>query len=158
MKLVFADDDRGDILNFSVASNTNNKIVTTKITGTDLTLSFSKEFFGLAQIIIEGTSNGKVAQSKFNIEVKIPTGIELPYDDAEVSIYPNPTEGDVHFKFDRIPKNGTWINVYNETGRLITKSLIRSDEENLNLQGYVPGIYFIQIVQKKQKTFKIVLK
>jgi len=158
LKPVFADDDSGDILNFSVTSNTNDKIVTAKITGTDLTLSFSKEYSGLAQILITTTSNGKVAQSKFNVEVNIPTGINLPYDDAEVSIYPNPTEGEVHLKFDRIPENGTWINVYNETGRLITKSVIKSNEENLNLKGYVPGIYFIQIAQKKQKTYKIVLK
>ncbi len=158
LKPVFADDDKGDILNFSVTSNTNDKVVTAKITGTDLTLSFSKEYFGLAQIILTATSNGKVAQSKFTVEVKIPTGIEMPYDDTEVSIYPNPTEGDVHLKFDRIPEDATWINVYTETGRLIMKSLIKSDEKNLDFKGYVPGIYFIQIAQKKQKTFKVVLK
>jgi hypothetical protein len=158
LKPVFADDDKGDILNFSVTSNTNDKVVTAKITGTDLTLSFSKEYFGLAQIILTATSNGKVAQSKFTVEVKIPTGIEMPYDDTEVSIYPNPTEGDVHLKFDRIPEDATWINVYTETGRLIMKSLIKSDEKKLDFKGYVPGIYFIQIAQKKQKTFKVVLK
>jgi len=158
LKLVFADDDQGDILSFSVSSNTNNKIVTTKIAGTDLTLSFSKELTGLSQIIIKASSNGKEAQSKFNVEVNLPTGTELIDDDSEVLVYPNPTEGDVYLKFDKIPEKQTWINVYNESGKLIIKSLIETNEEILNLNGYVPGVYFIQIAQQKPKTYKVILK
>ena len=158
LKPVFADDDNGDILSFSVGSNTNEKIVIAKIVGTDLTLSFSKEFTGLSQIIIKANSNGKEAQSKFKVEVNFPTGIEPLDDETEALVYPNPTDGDVHIKFEKIPEYGTWINVYNESGRLITKSLIKNDEEILNLNGYVPGIYFIQIAQKKPKTYQIILK
>jgi hypothetical protein len=145
-------------MNFSITSNTNEKIVAAKISGTVLTLSFSAQFSGQAQILITAASNGKEAKSKFNVEVKIPTGIELPYDDAEVLIYPNPTEGDIQLKFDRIPKKETWVKILNESGKLISKSLINSNEVNLSLKGYVPGIYFIQIVQKNPKTFKIILK
>ena len=158
LKSVFADDDPGDVLNYSIATNTNDKIVTAKISGTDLTLSFSTEFTGLSQILIKATSNGKEAKSKFNVEVKIPTGIELPNDDYEVLLYPNPTKGDLHLKFDRIPEYGIWVIVYSELGILITKSLIKSNEENLSLKGYVPGIYFIRIDQKKPKTYKVILK
>ncbi len=155
---VFADDDQGDIMNFSITSNTNEKIVAAKISGTVLTLSFSAQYSGLAQILITAASNEKEAKSKFNVEVKIPTGIERPYDEAEVLIYPNPTEGDIQLKFDRIPEKETWIRILNESGKLISKSLIKSNEVNLSLKGYVPGIYFIQIVQKNPKTFKIILK
>ena len=158
LKTVFADDDQGDLLSFGVASNTNDKIVTTKIAGTDLTLSFSKEITGLSQIIIKASSNGKEAQSKFNVEVDVPTGIDPINDDAEVSVYPNPTDGDVHIKFEKIPEYETWINTYNESGRLIIKSLVRNNEEILKLDGNVPGIYFIQIAQKKPKTYKVILK
>ena len=158
LKSVFADDDQGDILNFSVTSNTNNQIVTAKITGTSLTLSFSTQYTGLSQILITASSNGKEAQSKFNVEVKIPTGINLPEDNMQVLIYPNPTKGDVHLKFDKIPETETWVNVYSESGRLITKSLIKDNEEILNLSGNAPGIYLIQIAQKNQKTYKIILQ
>ena len=158
LKSVFADDDPGDVLNYSVAANTNDKIVTAKISGTDLTLSFSTEFTGLSQILIKATSNGKEAKSKFNVEVKIPTGIELPNDDFEVLLYPNPAKSDVHLKFDRIPEYGIWVAVFSGSGILITKSLVKSNEENLSLKGYVPGIYFIRIDQKKPKTYKVILK
>jgi hypothetical protein len=155
---VFADDDIGDILSYSVSSNTNEKIVTAKITGTDLTLSFSNEFTGLSQIIIKAASNGKEAQSKFNVEVNIPTGIGPLDDETDAFVYPNPTEGDIHIKFENIPEHGTWINTYNESGKLIIRSLIKNNEEILNLKGNVPGAYFIQIVQKKPKTYKVILK
>jgi hypothetical protein len=155
---VFADNDQGDVLNFSVTLNTNDKVVTAKIIGTELVLSFSAQYSGLSQIQITGSSNGKEAQSKFNVEVKIPTGIELPERDTEVLIYPNPTNGEVHLKFGQTPEKGTWVNIFNESGRLMSKSTIESNEENLSLSNYLPGTYFIQIVQKKPKTYKIILK
>ncbi len=158
LKQVFTDDDQGDILNFSVASNTNDQIVTAKITGTDLTLSFSKEITGLSQIIIKASSNGKEAQSKFNVEVNIPTGIDLIDEDTQVLIYPNPTVGDIHLKFEKVPKNGIWVNIYNASGRLIIKSLIKSNEEILKLGSYSPGVYLIQIAQLKPKTYKVILR
>jgi hypothetical protein len=157
LRLVFADDDQGDILSFSVASNTNDKIVTTKIAGTDLTLSFSTELTGLSQIIIKASSNGKEAQSKFNVEVILPIGTERIDYDSEVLVYPNPTEGNVYLKFDKVPEKETWINVYNVSGKLIIKSLIKNNEEILRLKGNAPGIYFIQVTQKKPKTYKVIL-
>ncbi len=158
LKFVFADDDQGDILNFSINSNTNDQIVTAKITGTNLILSFSAQYTGLSQILITASSNGKEAQSKFNVEVKIPTGINLPEDNMQILIYPNPTKGDVFLKFDKIPETETWINVYSESGKLISKSLIKDNEENLNLSGNAPGIYIIQIAQKNAKSYKIILQ
>ena len=158
LKNVFADNDQGDILNFSVTSNTNGQVVAAKITGSELTLSFSTQYNGLSQITITASSNGKEAQSKFNVEVKISTGIGLPDEDNGLLVYPNPTEGEIHLKIDRISKDGIWINVYNESGKLISRSLIRNNEENLNLKGNVPGIYFIQIDQKNKKAYKVVLK
>ena len=155
---MFADDDLGDILNFSVTSNTNDKIVTAKITGTDLTLSFSIQYNGLAQITITASSNGKDAKSKFNVEVKIPTGIELTDDVTEIMMYPNPTQGDIRLKLNQIPEKETWITVFSESGRIITQKQIKSNEENLSLKGCAPGIYFIQIAQDKQKTYKIIRK
>ena len=158
LKLVFADNNQADILNYSVASNTNDKIVTAKIAGTNLTLSFSKEFTGLSQIIIKASSNGKEAQSKFNVDVNIPTGIGNLDHNPEVLIYPNPTEGDVHLRFKEIPENETWVYIYNTSGKLMIKSLVRDTEEILKLNGYAPGVYLIQIALPKPKTYKVILR
>ena len=159
LKLVFADNNQADILNYSVSSNTNDKIVTAKIAGTNLTLSFSKEFTGLSQIIIKASSNGKEAQSKFNVDVNIPTGIGNLVHNPEVLIYPNPTEGDVHLRFKEIPEeNETWVYIYNTSGKLMIKSLVRDTEEILKLNGYAPGVYLIQIALPKPKTYKVILR
>ena len=158
LNLVFANSNQGDILNFSVASNTNDQIVTAQIAGANLTLSFSKESTGLSQIVIKASSNGKEAQSKFNVEVNLPTGINYLDHNPEVLIFPNPTEGDIHLRFKEIPENETWVYVYNTSGKLILKSLITNAEEIIKLNGYTPGVYLIQIARPKLKTYKVILR
>jgi hypothetical protein len=158
LNLVFANSNQGDILNYSVASNTNDKIVTAQIVGANLTLSFSKESTGLSQIVIKASSNGKEAQSKFDVKVNLPTGIDHVDYNPEVLIFPNPTEGDIHLRFKEIPENETWVYVYNTSGKLILKSLITDTEEIIKLNGYAPGVYLIQIARPKLKTYKVILR
>ena len=157
LKTVFADDDILDVLAYRVVSNTNDKVVTATITGTNLILSFSAENVGLSEITISAGCNGKEVQSKFNVEVKIPTGIDPIADSQDILVYPNPTKGKVLIRFNQTPKADTWITVYSLTGNVISKSLAEKKEESLNLKGNSPGLYFININSKGSKTYKIVL-
>jgi hypothetical protein len=158
LKTVFADEDLGDVLVYSVSSNVNDQVVKAIVTGTNLTLSFSKEFSGLSEIAIKVISNGKETSSKFNVEVKIPTGIVPLSVEPEVQVYPNPTKGNVQLKFSQTPKTDTWVTIYSISGKVIFKSLAVNKEENLNLKGNPTGLYFIKVDQKISKTFKIVLE
>lgn len=76
LKTVFADDDITDILEYSVTSNLNEQVVIARITNTTLTLTFSKINAGKSELIITASSNGKSVQSKFSVEVKLPTAID----------------------------------------------------------------------------------
>ena len=125
---------------------------------TDLTLSFSTENIGISEIVITASSNGKVASSKFKVEIKIISENELTVENTDVQIYPNPTKSKVQIKFDQIPGSGTWITIYSIAGNVIYKSLAKNKEENLNLKGYPTGLYFIKIEQKIPKTYKVVLQ
>ena len=159
LKTVFADDDFGDVLIYSVTSNTSDLVVEAKITGSDLTLDFSNLNIGLSEIVVSASSNGKEANSKFKVEVNIPTLIDpLGENSQEILIYPNPTKGEVKLTFSQLPKTGTWITVFDITGKLIFKSMADNKEEYLNLKGNQVGLYFIKIDQKIPKAYKIVLE
>jgi uncharacterized protein YggL (DUF469 family) len=154
----FADDDQDDVLFYSVESNSNSTIVQTQIIGSNLILSFSTDNTGFSEITVTASSNGKAANSTFQVEVKFPTGIDLENEINEVQLYPNPTKGNVLLKFSVLPENGTWISVFDSLGKMITRSPATSKEEFLNLTGHRPGLYLVRIGEKTIKTYKLVLE
>lgn len=158
LKNIFFDDDAGDNLIFSILSNTNEQVVKAKISGSNLTLNFSADYAGLAEIVISAEANGKAVQLKFNVEVKIPTGINPVAEDDDFLIYPNPSKGDFHLKFNQPPKVGSWITCYTSSGKIISKTLAENKDESLNLKGYPSGVYFIKVGQNMPRTYQIVLQ
>ena len=158
LNTIFADKDQDDVLNFSVTSNSNNSVVQTDVSGNKLTLSFSSENTGLSTIVITASSNGKETTSEFNVEVKSPTGIGQENGVEDVQIYPNPTNGEVHLKFNNLPESNTWITVFNSAGSKISKVQAVGQTQTLNLNGNPPGIYFIKTDQNSSKTYKVVLQ
>ena len=155
LKTVFADDDSGDVLIYSVTSNTNDLVVEAKITGSDLTLDFSNLNIGLSEIVVSASSNGKEVNSKFKVEVKIPTLINPPGENSqEILIYPNPTKGEVKLTFSQLPKAGTILTIYNLSGSLIFKSVVDETEKQLNLTGFPVGLYILKIDQQMYKLIK----
>jgi len=86
-------------------------------------------------------------------------GIDSIYhQDADVLIYPNPTTGEVHLKFNNQSDANSWITVYNSLGSMISKIQTADKEQTINLYGNPAGIYFIKIDQKTSKTYKVVLQ
>ncbi|HAQ20836.1 MAG TPA: hypothetical protein DCR40_16630, partial [Prolixibacteraceae bacterium] len=158
LRTVFADDNPGDELTFRVTSNINKDIVITKMIGSYLILSFSTEKIGMSEIVITASSNGKEANSKFEVEVKIPTGITPGNNDPDVRIFPNPAKGNVYLKFSQLPKAGTSVTVYSNTGKMISRRLVDGQEEIINMKYLTPGLYMIKIDQKNSKTYQLILE
>ena len=158
LKTIFADDDIGDILSYSITSNANDQIVTAKIAGFNLTLSFSTENSGLSEIEITANSNGKEAKSKFKVQVNIPTGTDPIISEQKFIVSPNPTSGKIKVTFERIPENGTYLTVNDVTGKTILKQLIQDKEEWIDLKGNPPGIYLIKANLNNLKVQKVILK
>ena len=155
LKTVFADDDFGDVLIYSVISNTNDLVVEAKITGTNLTLDFSSVNIGSSEIVVTASSNGKEVNSKFAVDVNIPTLINpLGENSAEILIYPNPTKGEVKLTFSQLPTTGTLLSIYNLSGSLIYKSTADETEKYINLTGFPVGLYILKIDQRMYKLIK----
>jgi hypothetical protein len=78
---------------------------------------------------------------------------------TEMLIYPNPTKGEVHFKFSKQPEDNSLITVFNSSGSMISKVKAEGQEQSLDLSGNSPGIYLIRIDQKDDsKTYKVLLR
>lgn len=158
LQTVFADDDLGDVISYSITSNTNSQVVTAKIAGSNLTVSFSSQNTGSSEIVITANSNGKEVTSKFNVEVKIPTGIDLIVFDESFMLYPNPTTGKLKLVFNETPKSAILISVNDNTGKSCLKQLIHEKEACIDLSGNAPGIYFIKTDQKYSLPQKVIVK
>jgi len=158
LKTVFADDDLGDVLVYSAISNSNNLVVEPKINGSTLTLDFSSVNNGLSEIVVAANSNGKEVNTKFTVEVNIPSWSDPMTDDkADIQIYPNPAKGSLQINLKNAPKSGCLITLYNSSGKVLLKKTFFSNEVNLDLEKYVPGLYFIRIEEQPSKIFKIIL-
>jgi hypothetical protein len=158
LETVFADDDFGDVLIYSVISNTSDQVVEATISGSNLTLDFSSVNVGTSEIVITASSNGREVSSEFKVEVNIPTQIDLLSVDANVKIYPNPTKGLIKIEFSQKPKVGTMITIYSISGKMIGNLEVAGKNEFINLSELPRGIYFIKIDQKNPKTYKVVME
>jgi len=158
LQSVFADDDLGDVLSYNASSNTNSQVVTAKIADSYLSLSFSSQYTGSSDIVITANSNGKEVSSKFNVEIKIPTGNNPFVNNQNLILYPNPTNGKIKIVFDRIPQNGIELMVTDVKGKAILKQIIQEKEVWIDLSGNVPGIYFMKTDQKNFKAQIVILK
>lgn len=156
LKTVFADDDKTDTLSYSVTENINSPLVKTKITGTNLNLSFTPENFGYSIIQITAKSNGKIVTSVFILEVKNLTEVSLTGNDTGIQVYPNPTTGYVRLKFSKIPETDIPVTVFSSTGKVILRTKTNSTEKIIDLKNVPAGMYFIRVDQDLPKTFKVV--
>ncbi len=158
LKSVFMDDDASDILTYKITSNSNTGIVATKITGSDLILSFSTENTGVADIEITAESNGKTITMRFSVEVKIPTGIDVITAKHEITIYPNPTNGMIHVTLDGNFPPETELVIIDSTGKIVLKQRNLNQENRIYLSGLPRGQYLVKTNEKGTNAQKIILK
>lgn len=93
-----------------------------------------------------------------NIVEKNITGLSSEINNQTLSIYPNPTKGKVKILFAQVPEKGTILTVNDFTGKTILTQLIQNKEEQIDLGGNSPGVYFITTHMKGFKVQKIILK
>jgi hypothetical protein len=76
----------------------------------------------------------------------------------KLKVFPNPTTGKVKLALDQAPEKGTFLSVYNLTGKLILQQPIDSQEQWIDLKGNPPGIYLLKTNMKDGNVQRIVLK
>lgn len=69
--------------------------------------------------------------------------------DNTISIYPNPSSGNVFIKFNQAPQQATSITILNSLGQELATPVIKQNNQQfqLNLKGYQAGVYWIRIRQ-----------
>jgi len=83
--------------------------------------------------------------------------------DADLSVYPNPTGGIIQLKYSTTQKGAVQVNLTDFIGRIVlakpVEKLSGLYEETLDLKGMQDGIYFLNVVQGEEvRTEKIVLQ
>ena len=81
----------------------------------------------------------------------------------EVSLYPNPSEGEINLKFYTFQESDVNISIQDVTGKELQRNRIKaSNGENLVLMGtenLSAGMYFVRIIAgSSQKTLQFVIK
>ncbi|MGE5395801.1 MAG: leucine-rich repeat protein [Candidatus Saccharibacteria bacterium] len=158
LQSIFADDDLNDVLSYCVTSNSDDQVVTTKVSGGYLTLCFSSQYAGQSEVVITASSNGKQVSSKFNVEVKTPAGINSYETDQPFSVYPNPTNGKVKVIVEQNTQIGNELIVKDIHGRSVLKQKIHEKEQWIDLSGNIPGIYLFKTSSDNTRVQKVVLK
>lgn len=88
------------------------------------------------------TTNGCVTKASVQVSVSACVGIEETNSDSNLSIYPNPSKGDVYIKANISLKDAS-ITLRNLQGEIIYSNKIANETELLS--GLLPGIYLISI-------------
>ena len=73
---------------------------------------------------------------------------------ADIELYPNPTSDLVTFKANRFLLNKPY-SLFDNSGKLIFTGFINNEQVSINLKDQPAGIYFLQIGESPQKTFKL---
>lgn len=61
-----------------------------------------------------------------------------------ISVYPNPTNGNVHFTLPFVKEN-TSIEIYSPVGSLVKNVGVKSEESDIDISALSPGIYFYMV-------------
>lgn len=75
-------------------------------------------------------------------------GINANSNPHSISIYPNPSNGS--FIFSGLKENSK-IEIYDVIGRAIFSTIVSNDKISIDISGYPKGIYFYQIIDKKNQ-------
>jgi hypothetical protein len=96
--------------------------------------------------IINGTMIFKKQESVF-IKLNFETNLA-----ENVSIYPNPSRGNVSIRFLNLPEEGTDIQIFDISGKLIFNRKVQTNIEVMNIENLPSGVYFVKTSLNKQNT------
>jgi len=140
---VFEDpDDPEAPMGLSVKSNNNENLVATLINGDQLSLSFTADKIGEAEVVIEGSSMGLAVTDTFKVSVLAPTGL-APDNAVSLSVYPNPTTG--VFRISTGTDKAVELKVFSLTGSLVHKNATYVSGETIDLKALPSGTYLVRL-------------
>jgi len=155
---LFSDPDNDDTaIAKTVKSNSNTELVNAGISGNDLSLSYTANANGEAEIVIEAESDGMTVTDTLMVIIRETTKIINPINESvSLSVYPNPTKGE--FRINSQDNQSMNIEVYNLMGNLIYKNPNYRTGQVVDINKQPAGNYIIKIKIKNQTYSKSIIK
>lgn len=145
-------DDPDEDIVYSFISNTNETDLQAYLTndahGRYLVLTRRNDKAAEATVTIRATSDGQYVDFDVYVVMK-PTFIGVDEVTYNMSVYPNPTEGEIHIIVDNIEQFE--YNVFNIVGQNMMNGISDGREAHLDLSGLEKGVYFVTVFTENQK-------
>ncbi len=86
-------------------------------------------------------------------------GIETNNDDANIQVYPNPTDNDLNIDISGMPKGDVLIEIYNLQGQkpysqLSGTDLMASFHKTIDVSSFSKGVYFLRVQEGKKNILR----
>ncbi|MEO1448723.1 MAG: T9SS type A sorting domain-containing protein [Bacteroidota bacterium] len=91
-------------------------------------------------------------------EILLPTSVEISDVQLSLSVYPNPTAGELQLKVGPTLTGGQQYRLLDSEGRKLQYALLENGSNAINLSAYPPAVYFVQVFQKRKllHTFQVI--
>lgn len=86
------------------------------------------------------------------------TGLKELYFGSNMSVYPNPTNGEFTIYFNKLESTLTTIQVINAVGQVIKQLKTSNQKETIDLNDYENGVYFIKVKTKDYQNIVRLIK
>jgi hypothetical protein len=88
------------------------------------------------------------------------TAIPVPVENAvaDISIYPNPSLGNVTVQLSDNIDIGSELDIYNLVGQKISSAIVQRSQFELNISSFSKGVYFIKVNDGKNRIIAKLMK
>lgn len=80
------------------------------------------------------------------------TGIQQIAEKSGITIYPNPSNGDFTLTIGKVKEN-TVVEIYNSIGQMISKTLVSTIDNKINLTKEANGVYHVRVIQDAKQVY-----
>jgi hypothetical protein len=110
--------------------------------GSNLGAIYALTDFGVSPCLMDRSTGPFEVGATLSCELPL-SGIKQEYPGTNFNVFPNPFISS--FKISGLNGNQHNINLYNQIGKLIYQNRYITNNQEIDVSGYSPGIYFIEI-------------
>jgi hypothetical protein len=101
---------------------------------------------------VQNVTTKEVYQAEI-INPNITTGLSTVKSESNFAIYPNPAKSDLTIELNN-ELNDAYVEIYNQIGNLVYKAKLNSNKEQINVDVFANGIYFVTLHNQMSKYSK----
>jgi parallel beta-helix repeat protein len=114
---------------------------------------------GIQLSFLQGSKTYSKSATMLGKMPNLTTSISNFEDEAQIEVYPNPSQGKFTVRFSEIPESGSRIDILDLSGRKVASQLINGISEEFDLLGQAAGMYLVKsIIGSVEKINKLVIQ